>query len=80
MIDPKEIDVYRRSGWGEDRIQQEFYCSFRAAVPGALLAKPLAQTEKDNRIYDFPIRSDVAVDTYWDIGNLDATAIWFLPT
>jgi len=77
VVDPKEIDVFRRSGWTEDRIQQEFYCSFTAAVPGALLAKQLAQTEKDKRIYDFPIRSDVAVDTYWDIGNLDATAIWF---
>jgi len=61
----------------EDFLQQEFYCSFNAAVKGAYFGPQLDRTEKDKRIVDFPIRTDIPVDTYWDLGAADATAIWF---
>lgn len=77
VVDVRDIDTYRKSGWSEDRIQQEFYCSFTAAVRGAYFSPQLKRMEEDKRIYDFPIRTDIPVDTYWDLGALDATAIWF---
>ena len=32
----------------------------------------------DNQILDFPIEPGIPVDTYWDLGMADSTAIWFV--
>lgn len=77
IITQDDLQDQRDRGKSEDFLQQEYYCSFTAAVKGAYFGPQLARVEKDNRIYDFPIRTDVPVDTYWDLGALDATAIWF---
>ena len=61
----------------ENMIQQEFYCSFEAAREGAVFARQLILSEENKRICKFPIDSGILVDTYWDIGKNDSTAIWF---
>ena len=69
----EEIDA----GMPEEMVQQEFYCSFSAAIPGAYYAKYLERIEADGRICDFPIDNKLAVHTFWDIGVRDPTGIWF---
>ena len=32
----------------------------------------------DGQIMDFPVEPNIPVDTYWDLGVADATAIWFV--
>lgn len=78
VISKEKIEDERTAGMSDDMIEQEFYCSFSAAVKGAYFSKQLASAEADNRICEFPIDPSVAVDTYWDLGIDDSTAIWLI--
>ena len=78
VITDEIIQEERDSGMPEELIQQEFYCSFEAAVPGSYYAQVLNQAEEEGRILDFPIESGSRVYTFWDLGISDSTAIWFL--
>ena len=62
----------------KDMADQEFYCSFTAAVYGAYYSNELRKADEDHRILDFPLKMGVFFDTYWDLGHTDATAIWFV--
>lgn len=44
---------------------------------GAIYGKQLTQARKDKRITEVPIENSVLVNTFWDLGKNDATAIWF---
>ena len=70
------IDIYGEDD-GESSFQQEYYCSFDAAIIGAYFNKELANAEKDGRITAVPYDPNYPVITAWDIGMSDATAIWF---
>jgi len=54
--------------------EQEFECSFEAAIIGAIFAKELQATEQ--RITSVPYDGAHLVHTAWDLGIGDATAIW----
>ncbi|MDE2255371.1 MAG: DNA packaging protein [Betaproteobacteria bacterium] len=51
--------------------------AFEAAIEGAYYGKELTKAEKEGRISDLPIIPGVPVNTFWDIGMNDTTAIWF---
>lgn len=70
------IDIYGEDD-GTSLFQQEYYCSFDAAIIGAYFAREMAKAEADGRITAVPYISDLPVMTAWDIGRSDATAIWF---
>lgn len=61
----------------EAEYQQEFECSFAAALRGAYYAPLLDIAEKEGRIALLPHAPDLPVHTAWDLGMDDATAIWF---
>ena len=61
----------------QDEYDQEFECSFEAAVKGAIYAKELAEARTGGRVTAVPYDPVLPVDTDWDIGIGDATAIWF---
>ena len=67
----------RAAGMDEDRIQQEYYCAFQGAQPGAYYAKELALARAEGRLGRFPYDPQYAVETAWDLGTKDATAIWW---
>jgi len=56
---------------------QEYYCSFEAAIPGAIWGAQTTKVVLDNRIGDYPYIQGSKVFTAWDIGRSDATSIWF---
>lgn len=56
---------------------QEWYLSPEAAIEGAIYEKELAAARKADRITRVPHDPMLPVDTDWDIGFGDATAIWF---
>lgn len=78
VITNEAIDEERKAGMSEDMIQQEFYCSFQAAVQGAYFSTQLRQAREQGRICNFAIDNGIAVDTYWDLGVNDRTAIWLI--
>lgn len=69
-----------RSQMGPDRFEQEYECSFEAAIQGAYYADALKHVRDEGRIGKVPYERGMAVHTSWDLGVSDATAIWFLQT
>jgi hypothetical protein len=61
---------------GDALIQQEYYCSFAAAVLGAFFAKEIDAAERTGRITRLEINPDLPVHSAWDIGIDDPCAIW----
>lgn len=61
---------------GDALIEQEYYCSFEAAVLGAYWGKEIAQAEREGRIGKVDIDPLAPVNVAWDIGVDDAMALW----
>jgi phage terminase large subunit len=61
----------------EDEYQQEFECSFEAAVRGSIYGKELERARSEGRVTRVPYDPALPVDTDWDLGVGDSTAIWF---
>jgi hypothetical protein len=51
--------------------------AFEQSVEGAYYSKELALAERQGRILDLPIMPGIPVNTFWDLGKNDTTAIWF---
>ena len=76
ILDPEELAAARQV-MTADQYEQEFECSFQAAVVGSYYAKEIVAAENDKRIGGIPHEPTVPVHTAWDLGIGDATAIWF---
>ncbi len=61
----------------EEQFEQEFECSFTAAVSGSYYGRLITIADKQKRITTVPLDSNVGVETWWDLGIGDSTAIWF---
>lgn len=66
-----------RADMSEDEYEQEFECSFAAAVQGAYWSREIDALEASGRITVVPYEPSLAVHTAWDLGIDDATGIWF---
>ena len=77
LIEQAELNSAKRS-MSEDEYLQEYECDFNAGLMGAYFAKEMAKAEAEKRIASFPYDPAYAVDTYWDLGLDDATAVWFI--
>ena len=64
-------------GMEEALIQQEFFGSFDAQIPGAYFADQLQQAKDQNRVGRIPIEPSLQVHTAWDLGISDSMSIWF---
>ena len=62
----------------EEEFNQEYGCSFTAALVGAYYGKNIAKLESRGRITSVPFDSSLNVITAWDLGIDDSTAIWFI--
>lgn len=51
--------------------------AFKKSKEGCWYTEQFIKIRREQRICDLPIRSDVPVNTFWDIGNSDGTAVWF---
>lgn len=76
VLPQSELDAARKD-MTADEYAQEYECSFEAAVKGAIYAKELELARRDGRVARVPIDPVLPVDTDWDLGVGDSTAIWF---
>ncbi len=76
ILPDHELEM-QRSLLSENEYEQEFECSFDAAITGAFYGKELAQALNEGRICDVPWQPEFKVHTAWDLGRRDDTAIWF---
>jgi phage terminase large subunit len=74
---PQEELADARKDMTPEQYEQEFECSFDAAIIGAYYGKDIAIAEREGRVCSVPVEPDVPVHTAWDLGWGDSTAIWF---
>lgn len=89
VIDTGVIDADRLAAerqtyideFGEDyglaMFEQEYLCSFDAAIMGAYYGSQVRDAEIKNRICFVEYDRDFPVNTAWDLGYSDDTSIWF---
>lgn len=77
VITQEAIEEERSEGMDDALIDQEYFCSFQAAVPGAYFGKEMKRAMEDGRIGNVPWEPSIEVETYFDLGIGDSTAIWF---
>jgi hypothetical protein len=66
-----------REMMSEEEFAQEYECSFAAALRGAYYGKLLRETEKEGRVRKGVYDPNFKVNTFWDLGFKDDTAIVF---
>ena len=76
LLPQSELDDARKA-MSEEQYLAEFECSFEASAFGAYWGRELAAADKAGRITAVTYQPEVGVDTWWDLGVNDATAIWF---
>lgn len=62
---------------GEALFEQEYFCSFDAAILGSFYGKEIRRLEESGRILPIDYDPALPVFTAWDLGYRDDTAIWF---
>lgn len=79
ILPPDELEAARRM-MSPDQYAQEFECSWSANIPGAIYGKELEEATAAGRVTKVPYDPVYRVDTWWDLGVGDSTAIWFTQT
>jgi len=79
LLDDGELEA-ARAMMSEDQYNQEFECSWNANVPGAIYGTELEEAQGEGRVCNVPYDPAVKVDTFFDLGLNDATAVWFTQT
>lgn len=62
---------------GNNQYEQEYLCSFTAAILGAFYAREMAAVRAEGRIQEIGLVAGEPVHTAWDLGVRDSTAIWW---
>jgi hypothetical protein len=76
IVKQEELDAAKTT-MSEQQYEQEFECSFTAAIVGAYYGKLIAGLDDEGRITRVPYDPAYPVHTAWDLGVNDSTAIWF---
>ena len=76
LLTQDELDAARLEMTPE-QYEQEFECSFDAAILGAYYGAYISDCESAGRILELPADPNLPVHTAWDLGKDDPTAIWF---
>ena len=66
-----------RAQLSKDQYDQEYECSFEAAILGAFYGEDLREATDEGRICQVDYQPEVPVHTAWDLGYRDDTAIWW---
>lgn len=74
ILPPDELRAARRD-MTPAQYAQEYECSFEAAIQGAYYAEEFRTIDDDERICSVPVEGAVPVNTAWDLGIGDSTAI-----
>lgn len=77
VLTKEDIEDEKRAGMSDELIQQEYYVSFERGVEGAYYGKLIDKMRQEKRICSVPYEQSSNVNTAWDIGYGDSTAIIF---
>lgn len=74
----------KKKGWNGDLQFREYPSTheepFQAAIKGAIFHEMMMRARSENRVTRVPHEPGLPVDTWWDLGRREQTAIWFVQT
>ncbi len=73
VITKKMLEKEQKEGLDQDFIQRDYFCSFEGSTKGSYYSKEL----KKAFIGKIKAEKEIPVDTWWDLGMSDSTAIIF---
>jgi hypothetical protein len=76
ILPESELSLQRKL-MSDNEYDQEYECSFDAAITGAVYGKEMAHIQQCGRIVSGLYDPSLPVYTAWDLGRSDKTAIWF---
>ncbi len=76
ILDDEELKAAQEV-MSKDLYEQEFECSFQAAITGSYYGHIIESLAKEGRVGDVPYDDNLDVETWWDLGLNDSTSIWF---
>jgi hypothetical protein len=76
IVRPEELEA-AQAQMTPEQYEQEYECSFTAAIIGAYYGKLLSDADDNGRVTRAPYDPAYPVHTAWDLGINDSTAIWF---
>jgi hypothetical protein len=74
MLRPEEVEGARRDMSGA-MFEQEFMCSFNAALVGAVYGREMDELQAKHRLTTVKYEASLPIITAWDLGWADATSI-----
>ena len=79
---PEQMAWYSKKAESQGDFMKSEYPShakeaFQAAIEGAIYGKQMATAWARKRIREVPLVESMPVNTFWDLGRNDMTAIWF---
>ena len=77
ILDDEELQA-ARDVMSKDLYEQEFECSFQAAITGSYYGTIIEDLVREKRMVSNLFDEDIDVETWWDLGMNDQTAIWFV--
>ena len=80
VVTRQDVEDDIAEGMSEALAQQEYYCSWEGYLEGSYYGDLITRMRADGRIGKFPHAIDALVDTAWDLGLDDSTAIVFTQT
>lgn len=75
IIAPAELELQRRA-MGQEKYEQEYECSFDAAIRGAYYADEIRQAREEGRLMDSIPVERIPTGFAFDLGMGDDTSIW----
>lgn len=77
IVDADELEDAKTMMTHEE-YQQEYECSWTAAIRGSVYGREIGAAIADKRIGFVPVEPILDVHTFWDLGISDAMSIWFV--
>jgi len=76
ILDDEELELAKQD-MADTEFEQEYECSWSAALRGAYYAKEIEAAYDEGRVGKVPYDPSKQVVTAWDLGVSDSTSIWF---
>ena len=77
VLSEEDIEAERIEGVSEEMICSEYLCDFTRGVEGAFYGKFMDRLHQEDRVCRLPVDPNLLVNTVWDLGISDSTAIIF---
>lgn len=76
ILHPEELKA-AAAQLSDDQYQQEYECSFDAAILGAYYGREMTAVDAEHRILDVPYDPEFPVNVSFDLGYTDDTSLWW---